>query len=162
MSIEAGGINPIEVADGVDALTWPKERFDHRGHLAAGAWWCHVYGPAALDHARTAIRRFNEANGGENTDTAGYHETLSVYFLAAIADLLGEAAPDREWLERHSDDVSLGQAAPQRYWSEAVLTSAEARLSWVDPDEHPLPDGVQRQVDRLLAVDEGGTGRGFR
>ena len=149
MSIETGGIDPREVADGVDALTWPKERFDHRGHLAAGAWWCHVHGSAALDHARTAIRRFNEANGGENTETAGYHETLTIYYLAALADLVADAVPDGAWIDDNVDHPSVDQTAPLLYWSEPVLMGVEARMDWVAPNVSDLPGAVQAHVDRL-------------
>lgn len=149
MSIDTGSINPQEVAEGVDALEWPKERFDHRGHLAAGAWWCHVHGSAAIDHARTTIRRFNEANGGENTDTAGYHETLTIYYLAALARLVADETPDRDWFEENVDDASVEQNAPLQYWSEAVLMGTEARRQWVAPDRRALPDAIQAQVDRF-------------
>lgn len=149
MSIGTGSINPQEVADGVDALDWPKERFDHRGHLAAGAWWCHVHGPSALDHARAAIRRFNEANGGENTDTAGYHETLTIYYLAAVADLVADEIPDPAWFENNVDDESLERNAPLRHWSEAVLMSTAARTAWVAPDSRELPANIQAHVDQL-------------
>lgn len=150
MSETANGMTPQQVATGVEELTWAEEQFDHRGHLAAGSWWCHAHGDRALAHARAVIRRFNVANGGENTDTAGYHETLTVYYLATLADLIDDAIPDEAWFARHIDDASLGRTAPLQYWSEPALMSTEARLDWLDPDLHELPDGIRRHVARLI------------
>jgi hypothetical protein len=87
------------------------------------------------------IRRYNEATGTVNSDTAGYHETITQASIRAARDflarnagtglcrtcnaLLASALGDPDWL--------------LVYWSRARLFSVAARRIWVDPDIRPLP-----------------------
>ncbi|MDY7101776.1 MAG: hypothetical protein S0880_11365 [Actinomycetota bacterium] len=139
-------LDPRLVATGVERLTWPKARWDHRAHLAAGAWWVHRLGPGALGHARRSIRRYNEATGGENTADAGYHETITAYYLAALAAVIGETEPTADRLGDLGDHELLGPRAPLRFWSAELLMSRAARASWIDPDVEPLPAELRRSV----------------
>ena len=62
-----------------DAGAIPKPEWTHRAHLAA-AGLCAWRDPAgALDTMRDGILRLNEAHHTANTDTSGYHETLTVF-----------------------------------------------------------------------------------
>ena len=60
------------------ATTLPKPVWTHRAHPTTGLWMVIRHG---LDPARSlmpaAIKRFNEAVGGVNTATSGYHETIT-------------------------------------------------------------------------------------
>ena len=46
------------------------------------------------------IRRYNESVGGVNSDSEGYHETITRVFLAGVRLFLSEADP-KEPLHEH-------------------------------------------------------------
>jgi hypothetical protein len=119
----------------------PKADWTHPAHLRVGLWHLLRFPPAeALDRLRAGIRRYNVACGVANTAASGYHETITRFYVWAIARFL--AATDRtrpvdelaEELVRQCGDRGL----PLRYWSKDRLFSAEARLGWVEPDFQPL------------------------
>ncbi|MFI4890319.1 MAG: hypothetical protein ACHQIL_07285 [Steroidobacterales bacterium] len=121
--------------------TLAKEAFTHQAHLRVGLWHVLRY-PAdeALDLLRERIRSFNVAKGGENTASAGYHETITRFYLVIIRQFTGSADPHRpidelaqELIERFGD-----RELPLRYFTRARLYSAEARLAWLEPDLKPL------------------------
>jgi len=119
----------------------PKSEWTHSGHFAAAIW---VLTRPNIDAARDMpglIRAYNEATGVHNTDTTGYHETITqVSLRAARAWLNGRpGVPLYEALnallaaEYGRSDWLLG------YWSKPVLFSVAARRAWVDPDLRALP-----------------------
>jgi len=87
----------------------------------------------ALAHLRTAIPRYNEATGTANTDTGGYHDTITCYYVAAVGALAGVPL---ETVLAHS---TCSRTAPLELWSRERLYSVEARRAWVEPDLQPLP-----------------------
>lgn len=122
--------------------TLPKAEWTHEAHLRVGTW--HVY-HHGLDEAMTLLReripRYNLATGGENTDTDGYHDTITWFYLVMIADRLRLADPSRP-LPALADDVvaTLGDRdLPSRYYSKAHLFTVAARRGVVAPDVRPLP-----------------------
>lgn len=123
------------------ARTLPKSEWTHAGHFAAAFW---VLRQPHLDAVRDMpdlIRRYNEATGVANTDTTGYHETITLASLRAA----------RSWLEARPG-LALHQALHEllrseygrsdwllAYWSAPLLFSVHARRAWVEPDLAPLP-----------------------
>ncbi len=65
----------------------PKEAWTHQAQLTVGHWYL-LHHPRArvLELLRRKIRRHKEAVGTANTDTAGYHETITRLFVAGLAD----------------------------------------------------------------------------
>lgn len=88
--------------------------------------------PAALARLRVLIQAQNE-RAGLLPYHGGYHETITRYFVEAVAataptttaELLAAPACQRD--------------APLRHWSPEVLGSPEARRTWVAPDRDALP-----------------------
>ena len=123
--------------------TLPKAEWTHAAHLAAAAWI--VSARPDLDAARDMpgiIRAYNEATGVPNSDTRGYHDTITQASLGAVRaflarqpagtplhlacnGLLGSRYGDKRW--------------PLLHWTEALLFSPAARRAWVEPDLAPLP-----------------------
>jgi hypothetical protein len=69
------------IFDGVARLTLPKAAWTHPAHFAAALWLCARHPDLDM---RPMIRAYNEATGVENTDTAGYHETITLASLRAV------------------------------------------------------------------------------
>mgnify|MGYP001816738770 CR=1 FL=1 len=116
--------------------TLAKEEWDHRAHLTVCWVTLDDRTPeAALGELRAAIRAYNEATGVANTATGGYHETITRYFVGAVADL---RAPT---IEHVLADDRCRRTAPFDHWSRELLLSTDARLNWRAPDVAPLPWG---------------------
>ena len=88
------------------------------------------------------IRRYNESSGGVNSDTEGYHETITRTFLRGVRLFL-EETDRREPLCDMVNDLlrsPMGQRDwPLKFYSRERLFSVEARRDWVLPDIAPIP-----------------------
>ena len=115
------------------ARTLPLKNWTHEAHLIVCQ---HVLTDAtpsdALDILRSAIRSYNEAVGTPNADDSGYHETLTRYYIGAVA------AAARGRLDAIPFDPRTDRAAPLQHWTRAVLFSPTARHDWAEPDLRPL------------------------
>ncbi len=77
------------VALGVIDRTLPKTEWTHAGHFAAALWLCrHRRELTQSDEIRTLISRYNEATKTANTDTGGYHHTITLASMRGAADYL--------------------------------------------------------------------------
>jgi hypothetical protein len=87
------------------------------------------------------IRAYNEATGVANTDTSGYHETITLVSLRAAKHWLA----NRIDMSLHDSLNALLASEYGRsdwlltYWSKPVLFSVEARRRWIEPDLKDLP-----------------------
>lgn len=134
-----------EVGAGFADCSLAAERFDHAAHWAAVAWLLDQ--APAWQVAATMpgmIRRFNEAKGGRDTDTEGYHETITLASIAAAADAAARAgaAPLHEVVNGILGSEFGRRDWTGRYWSRARLFSVTARKGWCAPDLRPLPFGI--------------------
>jgi hypothetical protein len=118
-----------------------KARWTHTAHFAAALWLLSKSGDAALQQMPGLIRAYNEATGVANTDTGGYHETITQASMRAARSWL--AAHPGEPLQRVLERLlAAGYGDPRwllAYWSRSVLFSVQARRAWVEPDIQPLP-----------------------
>lgn len=77
------------VALGVIDRTLLKSEWTHAGHFAAALWLCRYRRDLTeADEIRTLISRYNEATKTANTDTGGYHHTITSASMRAAADYL--------------------------------------------------------------------------
>lgn len=125
---------------GVLERSLPKREWTHAAHFAAAFW---VLRRPDMDAERDMpglIRAYNEATGVHNTDSSGYHETITLASLRAAKAWLA-ARPD---MAPHEALNGLLASAYGRsdwlltYWSRPVLFGVEARRTWVEPDLRPL------------------------
>jgi hypothetical protein len=119
-----------------EGCTLPKERWTHGAHLLTGACYVHGLGrEAALEKMRICVRRYNVSVGGQNTETSGYHETITVMWIRLLDGLLREAGEmDRAAFAALAVERFVGQRDIfRRYYDFDVVKSVEARRSWVAP-----------------------------
>jgi hypothetical protein len=131
------------VAEGVLARTHPYAGWTHAAHFAAALWLLR-HPETLLRHGGMArvIRRYNEAVGVPNTDTRGYHATITEASLRAAAHALAEAGPDAPLAPILAALLAspLGRSRwLLAHWSEPRLMSVPARRSWLAPDLATLP-----------------------
>ena len=63
----------------------PKEKWTHEAHLRVGLWHLLHYSPTeSLKKLRHSIKQYNIACGIENTETQGYHETITRFYVWSI------------------------------------------------------------------------------
>lgn len=121
--------SPDAIADCLLDATLPQDEWTHAAHLAAGYALCRRLGHAeALRRVREAIPRLNEAHGVVNDDAGGYHETLTVFYVAALADAVSRGATLADV------EATLSRDAALAWWTRATLFSVDARRTFVAPD----------------------------
>lgn len=131
------------VAEGLLARTLPREEWTHEAHLAATTYLLLKRPDIDVDRQLPdIIRRYNESVGGANSDTEGYHETITRVYLAGIRLFLSEADMS-EPLHELVNQLLLSPMGrrdwPFRFYSRERLLSVEARRSFVSPDIATLP-----------------------
>jgi hypothetical protein len=121
------------VGDGVVARTISKDEWTHEAHLGATTYLLLKRPDIDVDKQLPGIiRAFNESVGGVNSDTEGYHETITRAYLRGIRLFLEEADKTRPVHE-------LVNELLLRFWSKERLMSVEARRRFVEPDLAALP-----------------------
>lgn len=119
----------------------PKDEWTHEAHLAVAVWylWNNDFA-TAFDIVRENISRYNESVGGINSDTEGYHETITKAWLIIT----------RSFLDSHDftdpaeacNALIVHKAGHMHYlknfYSKEHLLNPYARKRWVEPDLAPL------------------------
>ena len=120
---------------GFEDGTWPAADWKHAHHLAMAACYVLAYGrEEALSRARTTIQRYNEAQGGKNTEHGGYHETLTIFWIDVVAAALPAGATRLEAVHYIVDRFAQQRDLWRKYYSYDVVNSREARMAYVQPD----------------------------
>jgi hypothetical protein len=126
------------IGEGLLARTLPRPEWTHEAHLAATTYLLMRRPDVDLDaQLPRIIRRYNESVGGVNSDTEGYHETITRVFLHGVRMFLAEADPDEPLHELVNELLfsPMGQRDwPLRFYSAERLFSVEARRHFVPPD----------------------------
>ena len=130
------------VGEGMIERILPRADWTHEAHLATCAWL--VLERPDLSPERDLpdlIRRYNESVGGVNSETEGYHETITQCFIRAVRRALARSEGRR--LADRVNALLLGEEGrrdwPLRFYSRELLLSKAARLGWVEPDLAALP-----------------------
>jgi hypothetical protein len=125
------------VGEGLLARTLPRDEWTHEAHLAATLWLVAERPDIDLDAELPGlIRRYNESVGGRNTESEGYHETITRVFLAAVR--VHAAEMEGQELCARANALLLSERGrrdwPLCFYSPERLFSVEARLAFVPPD----------------------------
>ncbi len=128
----------MSLVNGLLDGTWPEPDWKHREHCVATAGLILFRPELDLEQELPGIiQRYNVAQGGQNTDTSGYHHTITLLYLKAIRNFISgipaETGPVN--ICRQLLVSPLGRKEyPLRYYSSNLLFSVEARRGWVVPD----------------------------
>jgi len=106
--------------------------FKHYQHLAVALCYVTEFPyDDAVGRMRSGIQKLAAAYG-----KTGYHETITLFWLAMTRDFVATASPEsslhvlaNELAEKFADRNFI-----LNYYSEALLGSAEAKRRWVEPD----------------------------
>lgn len=129
------------VAHGVMERTLPKAAWTHEAHFATAIWMIVQHGDEAFAMMPGLIRAYNEATNTPNTDTGGYHETITQASLRAACAVLREM--EGAALSAVLDELMRREFGRSgwllAYWRKETLFSVAARRDWVEPDLQVLP-----------------------
>lgn len=128
----------VRIGEGLLACTLPKVDWTHEAHLAACTWIVRDRFDIVPERDMpTIISRYNESVGGVNSDTEGYHETITQVFIKAVRDHLAER-PAGERLHECVNALLVSERGrrdwPLRFYSRERLFSVRARRVFVLPD----------------------------
>jgi hypothetical protein len=125
-----------------EARTLPEVEWTHEAHLVVAIWYDRRHDFAiALPLVRDYISHHNESVGNQNTETEGYHESITKFWMVIASAFLKEN-------EFNSDESACNafinsdfgtSKFPLEFYSESRLFSVEARMNWVMPDLKELP-----------------------
>src|SRR5688500_14403847 len=102
------------IARGLMDRTLPKAEWTHAAHFASACWLLRHPQIDAMREMPAFIRAYNEATGVANTETSGYHETITVASLRAA----------RAWL-------AARPTMPLHEALKGLLASELGRTGWV-------------------------------
>jgi hypothetical protein len=116
----------------------PKARWTHEGHLVAGLWYVWHFGASqALEQLRVRIRDHNASVGTLNTDSSGYHETITRLYVEGIGRLCSASlgCTFEEVLAKLLSSPMARREWPLSFYSADRLFSVRARREWLPPEE---------------------------
>ena len=131
------------IGKGLIARTLPKPEWTHEAHLATTTYLLTRRPDIDIDAALPGlIRAYNESVGGVNSDSEGYHETITRVFLHGVRLFLAEADP-KQPLHELVNELLLSPMGrrdwPLRFYTPKRLFSVEARRKFIPPDIAALP-----------------------
>ncbi len=129
------------IGQGLMDRSLSKAEWTHAAHFAAALWLMRD-GHDAPMVMPGLIRAYNESVGGVNSDTSGYHETITQASLRAAKGVLAVNPPDVPLHAVVNALMASNLGNPNwllEYWSRGRLMSVEARRAWLEPDLKPLP-----------------------
>jgi hypothetical protein len=126
------------VGEGLLARTLPKPEWTHEAHLAACLWLIRERPDFEPERELPdTIRSYNVAVGGENTDSAGYHETLTQLYIRGVR-AFAATVPEGTGLAEAVNALLMSEIGDRRwplcFYSKELLFSVDARRGWVEPD----------------------------
>ncbi len=120
--------------------TLPKSEWTHEMHLMIGFYMVITHKNEAMAHIRQAIWAYNEAVGTINSDTSGYHETITAFWIDEITFFckknnltrFDETTLDVFVFEERFADRNLFL----EYYSKETIRSTEARKTLIPREEY--------------------------
>ena len=131
------------ITNGLLEQTLPKSDWTHAAHFAAALGLIQTWGyEKTKANIPNIIRQYNNAVGTVNSNSEGYHHTITLASLAA--------AREKFKIHKHAHtlyeitNILMSSAYGRsdwllKYWSKTNLFSPAARKTWTEPDKRPLP-----------------------
>ncbi|ESZ87693.1 MAG: hypothetical protein Q27BB25_07235 [Blastomonas sp. CACIA14H2] len=121
----------------------PRAEWTHEGHVAACYWLAAERPDIDLGTDLPGIiRRHNDSVGTPNTDSSGFHATITHCYAMGVAAFHRRCDPALALVERVNALLTEPEGArdwPLRFYSRERLFSVEARRAVILPDLAALP-----------------------
>lgn len=126
---------------GFENGSWPASQWTHQSHIYMALWYLsNCSSEEASIRIKQGIRKYNESQGGENTATSGYHETITEFYIRILSSFIERThfkTKDPAW-QRLSSEPFMHKDFPLKYYSKAYLMTPLARSEWCAPDLQPI------------------------
>jgi len=110
----------------------------HNAHLTVGLYFVAKYGRAkAMDMLRDCIFTYNASVGTINSDTGGYHETITQFWVWLLDAYWQQVADKNNFLDACNillQSNFSGRDIFFKFYSRELLFSIKARKTFVKPD----------------------------
>lgn len=119
--------------------TLNKNLWTHEAHLVIALWYAlHYDMEGGLKRLRKNISEYNTAVGTANTETSGYHETITKFWLRSVKTFVGNNKGADNTIEFLCSKLLKSEIAAKNYllnfYTPKLLFSSKARANWVEPD----------------------------
>lgn len=115
------------------------EEWDHQMHLAVCCWYVMKSPGFAEEQMRDGIKALNRKLRVMTTPNSGYHETLTLFWVAKVRSLVEVCTgPDVAVLNAVVSGLADKNLVYFHYSPERIA-SEEARTAWREPDLQRLP-----------------------
>lgn len=126
------------IATGFIDCSLPKAEWTHAAHFAALLWILrHRSDLNPETDMAGLIRAYNTATGTENSETSGYHETITLASIAATRAVMANPSNDQP-LHVILNKIMASNLGKSdwllAHWCRETLFSVAARRGWVAPD----------------------------
>lgn len=112
----------------------PHEEWNHTAHLLVGLWYCqHHDFNQALRKMKFGVTAYNQATGTINSDTDGYHETITRFWLMVILEFIKSSNKDSDLYNSFVNSRYAKRDYIFNFYDRTHLFSKEARHSWLKP-----------------------------
>ncbi len=128
----------VDLIERFESKSLPKTEWTHEAHLVVAIWYSKKYSMTkAMDLVRNFISQHNQSVGTPNSDTEGYHESITQFWL-----LTAERFSQNQQFDTtsaacnafiNSDEGNSNY--PLNFYSEKKLFSVQARHHWIAPDK---------------------------
>ena len=116
-----------------------KEDWHHYEHLVVAVWHLEEDSfEVALEKIKKGILLNNKRNAVIQTKNGGYHETLTIFLVKAIANVLKKSECSKlnlidkiSYVEEYFGDF---RAFVLTFYTEEKINSWDARIFWQEPD----------------------------
>ena len=138
------------IVRGFHDKTLPQEEWTHQAHLTVGLHAVLTHGrEASIPIMREGIKSYNLSGGVQNTDTGGYHESITIFFLHALEAFVaqqGESADLPELVRLLLESEMMERPFILQFYRKETIFSVHARHHWVEPDVRPLTSLVTQMA----------------
>ena len=129
--------------------TLPAKAWTHNAHLTVGLWYVSKFGKQeTASQMPNLIRKYNESLGNVNSDTTGYHETITQYWIWLLDCYWQQVREKMSLVNACNYLISSSFGNPSSFltfYSKPIIFSIDARTTFIEPDLQPLDS-------RLLGV----------
>lgn len=131
------------IISGFTDKTLPAGDWTHEAHMITGLWYASKLGyDKSLEFMRENIIKYVEARGKENTDSSGYHESITVFWMWLLNSFWERYKASNTTFEDVCNQLLTSKYTDQgimlQFYSREVLFSKEARLAFIEPDLQPF------------------------
>lgn len=127
-----------QLIESFESATLPQEDWRHQEHVEVAVWYLfHFELDKAISKMREGIKKLNSAHGVTQTKNSGYHETWTVFFMRVLHEEMKKNRTEATVQEHIGSSIEFlkdFKAITHQYYTPELITSWEARTSWVDPD----------------------------